>query len=92
MFVEFEEGLSTDNSTGDFAIQLLDAEFFDFGMANELAIDVSALIDKANKYINNRHNITLLDSGTNVHYTLYLDRLQNKCRDKMLTITSANST
>ena len=71
---------------------LLDVEFFDFGAAHKFTIDVSALIAEANKYINHRYDIVLLDSRANVHCILYLNRLQNKYRGKMLTITFANST
>ena len=88
----FVEGSSTGNENKDFDMALLDAEFFDFGAAHEFTTDVSAIIAEANKCINHRHDIALLDSGANVHCTPYLDRLQNKRRGKMLTITSANST
>ena len=75
IFAKFEEGLSTSNSTRDFAIQLLDIEFFDFGTAHKFTIDVSALIAEANKCINYRYNIALLDLGANIYCTSYYDRL-----------------
>ena len=66
-------------------------EFFNFNATHKFTIDISALITEANKCINHKHDIILLDSKANVHCISYLDRLQNKYRDKMLTIISANS-
>ena len=82
----FVEGSSTGNENKDFDMALLDVEFFDFGATHKFTTDISAIIAKANKCINHRHDIALLDSGANVHCTPYLDRLQNKRRGKMLTI------